>query len=179
MICKIYKVIAYIKACLKGQTIKQLRKKGAIIGENVNLLDASIDLNAASLIEIGNDVIITNAIILAHDASTKMHLGYTKIAKTKIGNNVFIGMGSIVLAGTKIGNNVIIGAGTVVRENIPDNSVVIGNPAKVICTTEEYIEKNRERMRTACICEKAVSELSDEEKRKLRGNIGDEVGFEL
>ena len=42
-----------------------------------------------------------------------------------------------------IGDDVIIGAGSVVNRNIPSNSVVAGNPAKVICTLSEYIEKNK------------------------------------
>ncbi len=50
-----------------------------------------------------------------------------------------------MLPGVKIGNNVIIGAGAVVTKNVPSNSVYVGNPAKYICTVEEYIEKCRAR----------------------------------
>jgi maltose O-acetyltransferase len=85
--------------------------------------------------------------ILAHDASTKMYLNHTKIGLVKIGNNVFIGAGSIILPNVKIGNNVIIGAGCVVTRDVPENSLVVGNPAKVIGTTSDYIEKNRELMK--------------------------------
>ncbi|MFQ6827743.1 MAG: DapH/DapD/GlmU-related protein [Faecalimonas sp.] len=49
--------------------------------------------------------------ILAHDASTKQELGYTLVKPVKIGNNVFIGAGSIILPGVTIGNRVIIGSG--------------------------------------------------------------------
>ena len=49
--------------------------------------------------------------ILAHDASTKRYLGYTKIGRVLIGNNVFVGAGTIILPSVAIGNNVIIGAG--------------------------------------------------------------------
>ena len=52
-----------------------------------------------------------------------------------IGNNV------IILPGVTIGNNVVIGAGAVVSKDIPDNSVEVGVPARVIKTTDEYLEK--------------------------------------
>ena len=64
----------------------------------------------------------------------------------EIGNNVFIGAGSIVLPGVTIGDNVVIGAGSIVSRNIPTNSVAVGNPAKVICTLDEYIDKQRRKM---------------------------------
>jgi len=164
---------------MRGQTLGQLRKKGAIIGENVSLLGATIDMNTACLVEIGNNVTITNATVLAHDASTKRFLGYTKIAKVKIGDNVFVGFGSIILPGVTIGNNVIVGAGSIVRENIPDNSVVVGNPAKVICTTEKYLNRNKERMKNAKVYDKAIENMSEEEIQVLVTELSDSVGYEL
>lgn len=175
----IQEFVAHILLSLKGQTIAQLRKKGAIIGEDVHLLSSIIDPNTACLIEIGNHVTITSATIHAHDASTKLYLGYTKIAKTKIGDYVFIGAGSIVLPGVTIGNNVIVGAGSIVRDDIPDNSVVMGNPAKVVCTMDEYIEKNRERMKKMPVYNKPVSAMSMGEKLAMRETIGDQIGYEI
>lgn len=60
---------------------------------------------------------------------------------TIIGDNVFIGINSIILSGSNIGNNVIIGAGSVVSGRIPDNEVWGGNPAKFICSLDEYYKK--------------------------------------
>ncbi|MDD3663285.1 MAG: serine acetyltransferase [Candidatus Pacebacteria bacterium] len=50
----------------------------------------------------------------------------------KVGDNVTIGAGSCLLGAIKVGNNSVIGAGTVVVKDVPENSVVVGNPAKVI-----------------------------------------------
>lgn len=86
-----------------------------------------IDGGHAFLIEIGNNVTLTNTTILAHDASTKIPLGKSRIGKVHIGNNVFISWGSIVLPNISIGNNVIIGAGSIVTSDIPDGSVACGN----------------------------------------------------
>jgi len=57
-----------------------------------------------------------------------------------IGNNVWIGSNATVLPEVTIGNNVTIGANSVVTKDIPDNSVAIGNPCKVIKKKEDYDE---------------------------------------
>jgi acetyltransferase-like isoleucine patch superfamily enzyme len=67
---------------------------------------------------------------------------------TKIGNNCFIGINSIIMPGVTIGNEVIIGAGSVVTKNIPDNCIAAGNPAKIIktgirCEKYGYIVKSQ------------------------------------
>lgn len=56
-----------------------------------------------------------------------------------VGNDVWIGAGVQVLPGVNIGNNVVIGAGSVVTKDIPDNSVAVGNPCRVIRRTDETI----------------------------------------
>ncbi|HEX4190860.1 MAG TPA: sugar O-acetyltransferase [Marmoricola sp.] len=54
----------------------------------------------------------------------------------KIGSNVWIGGGAIVLAGVTIGDNAVVGAGSVVTKDVPANSVAVGNPARVIRTVD-------------------------------------------
>ncbi|MEL6686867.1 MAG: DapH/DapD/GlmU-related protein [Pseudomonadota bacterium] len=56
----------------------------------------------------------------------------------EIGDNVWIGMNSVVMPGVKIGNNVVIGAGSVVTRDIPPNSIAVGNPCKVRREKEPY-----------------------------------------
>lgn len=67
-----------------------------------------------------------------------------------IGNNVFIGVNSIVLKDTIIGDNVIIGAGSVISGNVESNSVYAGVPAKKICSLDEYVEKLKKRSLDMC-----------------------------
>ena len=63
---------------------------------------------------------------------------WIKTNPIEIGNNVWIGMNSVIMPGVKIGNNVIIGANSVVSSDIPSNSVAIGTPCKVIKTKKPY-----------------------------------------
>lgn len=60
-----------------------------------------------------------------------------------IGNNVFIGMNTTILKGVHIGDNTIIGAGSLINKDISGNCVVAGNPAKIICDIDSYLEKRR------------------------------------
>ena len=102
-----------------------------------------IDSNWPWLISVGDNVTLATGVkLLAHDASTANVGAHTKIGIVKLGNNVFVGANSIILCDTRIGNNVIIGAGSVVTHDIPSNSVVAGNPARLLCTFDEYKERH-------------------------------------
>lgn len=167
---------------LRGEfTTEKLISMGMQVGENFNRLNGVIlDPGHCWLIEIGDNVTIAPRVhILCHDASTKQFLGYTKIGRVTIGNNVFIGAESVVLPGVTIGNNVIVGANSTITHDIPSNSVVVGSPARIICTIEEYIEKERKRMDVSpCYGEeytlrKDVSiEMRYQQKTELKGIIG-------
>ena len=62
-----------------------------------------------------------------------------KIGCIEIGDNVFIGSNTTILYDVKIGSNVIVGAGSFVNKDIPDNSIAVGIPAKVIGTFEDFV----------------------------------------
>ncbi len=142
-------IIRKILDVLRGeQSLEKLINKGLKVGKNFSRMSGVIiDPSHCWHIEIGDDVILAPKVhILAHDASTKLFLNYTRIANVKIGNRVFIGAGSIILPGVSIGNNVVIGAGSVVSKDIASDSVAVGIPAKIICSLDEYLEKEKLKM---------------------------------
>ena len=180
MIKRILRKLGILKP-IDYTSIESLRKRGVKIGENVDIVGSYIDGCHGSLISIGNNVTITGVRILAHDASTKKFLGYSKVGVVEIGDNVFIGQGSIILPNTKIGNNVIIGAGSVIAKDVPDNVVVVGNPWRVLCTFDEYIERNRLAIQSKPVFNKLFTEKTPEDWDQmieaLKKNGG--AGFDL
>ena len=137
-----------------------LKKCGMDIqtGDNAPIyiaINASFDGKDFSKIHIGKDVVISGDVrVLTHDYSIARALQSIGVDMTKeayllkdvyIDENCFIGAKSILLPGTRIGKNVVVGAGSVVRGSIPDDSVVIGNPATIIEKTSEYAKKHLER----------------------------------
>lgn len=127
------------------ESTDRLIKFGLTVGDNfIRQEKTIIDQSHCWLIRIGSNVTLAPRVhILAHDASTKRALGYTRIGLVDIGNNVFIGASTTVLPGVRIGDNVVVGANSVVSKDIPSNSVVAGNPARVICTYDDYINRKR------------------------------------
>lgn len=98
------------------------------------------------IITLGENVYITDGVkFITHDGGTLLYrkqipdLEVTK--PIVVGNDVYFGNNVIVLPGVTIGNNVVVGAGAVVTKDIPDNSLAVGVPAKVIKTADEYLEK--------------------------------------
>ncbi len=167
---------------LRGEyTTEKLISMGMTVGEDFNRLQGVVlDPAHCWLITIGNHVTMAPRVhILAHDASTKIFLGYTKIGRVTIGDNVFIGAESVVLPGVTIGDNVIVGANSTVTKDVPSNSVVAGSPAKVICSLEDYLEKEKARMEQSPVygedytLRQAVSmEKRMQQKEELEGKIG-------
>ena len=162
--------------------LDELKRLGLRTGRNFQMqTGATIDSSHCWHISIGDDVTIApNACILAHDASTKMHLGYTRIGKVDIGDRVFIGASAVILPGVRIGNDVIIGAGSVVSQDIPDNSVAGGNPARVIASTGEWIEKKKSEMESAPRFGEEYTlrrKVSDAMKAEMNDRMTDRIGY--
>ena len=63
---------------------------------------------------------------------------------------MWIGYEAVILSGVTIGDGAIIGTRAIVTKDVPDHSVVAGVPAKVICTTEQYLEKHKDRDDYTC-----------------------------
>lgn len=158
--------------------MERLEMNGLRYGKNFHLYNSFIDEGHAFLVEIGDDVTITNSTILAHDASTKLDLNYSRVGGVTIGNRVFIGYGTIVLPNVKIGNDVIIGAGSVVTKDVPDDSVAVGNPAKVIGKKSEYIERNRAFLNVKPTFHTYFPQKTLEEKAQMIKELRDSDGFD-
>lgn len=103
------------------------------------------------LISFGDNVVVASGVtFVTHDVIdkvlNKMNYNFTfnyNCAPIEVGNNVFIGCNVTILPNVKIGNNVIIAAGAIVTKDVPSNSVIGGNPAKVISTFDEYVNNRK------------------------------------
>lgn len=93
-------------------------------------------------IYVGNDVLFGPNVTVAtagHPICPEIRqIGYQFNADVHIGNNVWIGAGSVVLPGVTIGDNTVIGAGSIVTKDIPSNVVAVGNPCKVLREINEH-----------------------------------------
>lgn len=163
-------------------TVEKLVRMGLTVGKNFNpQLGFDLDASHCWLITIGDDVTFGPEVrVLAHDASMHGALGYTKIAPVTIGSNVFIGAGSVVLPGTSIGENAIIGAGSVVTKDIPAGMVYAGNPAREICTTQEFLEKHSAQMQNSPCYDESYTlrkNISTERKQQQKRELENTVGY--
>ncbi len=118
-----------------------------------NYISSGVDIDGSdySLFTFGDGITISSYVrLLTHDWAphtmgkamgvfTEKPLGHLR--PIAIGDNSFVGTGSVVMPGTKIGKGCVIGAGTVVRGEIPDYSLVIGSPCKIIGDTRDYMSR--------------------------------------
>lgn len=98
------------------------------------------------LITIGSYVQVTrNVVINTHgggNAVRRYHPDFDVFGKVVIKDWAYIGHGAMIMPGVTIGEGALVAGGSVVTKSVPDGMVVGGNPARVICSTEEYLEKN-------------------------------------
>ena len=134
---KLFRILVhFIGNVLRFLYFSYYRMLGVKIGKNTMIsLGAKIDVHRGKVI-IGDNCLITSGVkIISHDGASRMidinDFGYGEVV---IGNNVFIGVNAIILKDVHIGDNSVIGAGAVVVKDVPPQSLVVGNPAKVIKT---------------------------------------------
>ena len=129
-----------------------VRSLGVKVGENVRFYAVRPGMFSTEpwLITIGNNVFITAGCqFITHDGGTlilRKEVPDLEItAPISIGDDVYIGLNATILPGVTIGNRVIIGAGAIVAKDIPDNSVAVGVPARVVKTVDDYLASAKER----------------------------------
>ena len=133
--------------------ISYYRSLGVVIGERCEIRGGVNFGSEPYLIKIGDHVRINAGVqLITHDGGTWVLREYadvenrenlTLFKKIEIGNNVHIGSDALIMPGVSIGDNCIVGCGAVVTKSIPSNSRVVGVPARVIETVDEYFEKHR------------------------------------
>lgn len=134
---------------MKKNPVGYLRKLGCEIGEGCEIYPTA-NFMEPYLIRLGNHVRINEGVqLVTHDGGIwclrNLDAKYQNadiFGKIQIGNNVHIGTNAIIMPGVTIGNNCVIGVSAVVTKDIPDNSVAVGIPARVIESLEDYIKKN-------------------------------------
>lgn len=163
----------------KNDTVALARYMGVKIGESCRLYSTNFSTEPY-LISIGNHVTITdNVQFITHDGAVwvfrETNPNLDLFGPISVGDNVFIGLNTILLPGTEIGDNTIIAAGSILKGKYPNNSVIAGVPGKRICSIEEYHDKNKEKFIAlkgvpAAQREKTIKQLFckvDEEGRHL------------
>lgn len=168
MLKKLWKVIKQLWMDFRycNDHVSYARKIGVKVGDHCKLL-CNIRRcfgNEPYLITIGNHVEICDSVrFMPHDGGLwvfrEERPECALYGPITVGNNVFIGINSIILPGVTIGNNVVIGAGAVVTKDIPDNTVYAGVPARQVNTIETYKGKMNKYASD-------ILRFSEEEKKK-------------
>lgn len=126
--------------------MKYAISNGVKIGENCMVADRDTFPTEGYLVEIGNHCQLTlGSRILTHggaQVARKTHPNFDIFGKVKLGDYVYIGANALILPGVTIGDNVLVSAGSVVTKSVPSNVVIGGNPARIICTVNEYVQRN-------------------------------------
>ncbi len=134
--------------------LRSFVRRGLKLGRDVRIMGKPDFGSEPYLITIGDHVTVsTHVEFVTHDGATwvfrdrPQYRGLQRFGPIEIGSNCFIGTRSVILPGVRIGDNCVVGAGSVVTREVPDNTVVAGAPARVICTYDEYVERTAPRCR--------------------------------
>lgn len=146
-------ILTYYAAAMRRVRIRRdpigyARSVGVKMGKNCRLLGLTPATFGSEpyLVTLGDHVTVTAGVkFITHDGGVwvfrEHHPNIELVAPISIGNNVFIGIDSIIMPGVKIGDNCVIGAGAVVSRDIPSGSVAVGVPARPVKTIDEYWAK--------------------------------------
>ena len=125
----------------------------------------------AYLITVGNHVQITRMVsVHTHGGGNSIRWkepDFDVFGKVTIEDWAYIGAFSHIMPGVTIGEGALVAAGSIVTKSVPPHSVVGGNPARVICTTEDYYERNKQY-------DVHSKQMKKDEKRKLLLSLPDE-----
>ena len=130
-----------------GEWARYLKRHGGFyrMGEDCSI-QTNVTITDPRHLSLGRNVRLSGCTLFGHDGSVNMVKQLTgkrldRVGKLDIRDNVFIGHQAIVMAGVTIGPNAIVGAGAVVARDVPPNTIVAGNPARVIGRLDEFIAR--------------------------------------
>ena len=160
----------------------QLRRQGMHLGKGVNLPRSTwIDMAHCFLISIGDHCGFGDSCaLLAHDAMPNEYIDATRIGRIVIHESCHFGMRTVILPGVEIGPRSIVGANSVVIGNIPPNSVAGGNPAKVICSMDDFLNKHLETMKSVPnfpYMEYSTQFLTEDKRQEMLTKLANSVGY--
>lgn len=127
------------------------RSKGATIGSDCRLIGCDFG-SEPYLVTLGDHVSATDTAFVTHDGGVWVLRPEAEfrdadlLAPIRVGDNVFLGSGALVMPGVSIGSDVVVGARSLVTQDIPDGSIAAGVPARVLRSVTEYRERVRERV---------------------------------
>ena len=149
---------------------KYARHIGVTIGKNCFISTREWG-NEPYLITVGDNVQVTRCVsIHTHGGGNsirKEHPDFDMFGKVVIEDWAYIGAYAHIMPGVTIGEGALVGAGSIVTKSVAPHTVVAGNPARVLCTTEEFYEKNKRY-------DVGTKRMSSEEKKKYLLSLPDE-----
>ena len=147
------RLIKKILNLLRG-SYRQAVKDGMQVGKGISVMGGGSFGSEPYLITLEDNVrISSNVSFITHDGGTwafrdlPEYADVIKYGKIHVGERTFIGARSVIMPGVTIGKRCVIGTGSIVTKDVPDGSVVVGVPARVIMTTKEYAEKCKANMK--------------------------------
>ncbi len=171
----------YFQKIKNEKYLRNLIKDGLQVGDDVQINEGCFfDPSHCFLISIGNRCTLAPRVrLIAHDASTKNSLGFTKIGCIQIENDCFIGDSAIILPGVTVGTKSIIGAGSVVTMDIPSGVVAAGNPARIIHSLSDYLKIQKDLSKEGGILDKEfwIENLSNSQKQWVCEHVRNKIGF--
>lgn len=132
----------------KIKPVSYAKRIGVRISGKVTIYGSSYEMFGAEpyLISIDDNAFISIGVkFVSHDGSVlpfrREFPDLDLAAPIHVGSNTFIGMNAVILKGVEIGANCVVGACSVVTKSVPEGSIVAGNPARVITTTAEFLDR--------------------------------------
>ena len=142
-------LVKFLRRRLRDIGLAWLRRRGLRYGRDCRFIGPLPKfMNEPYLVSIGNHCTISSGVaFITHDGATWLfrdepeYKDLKRYARTEVRDNCFIGARAIILPGVTIGPDAIVGAGSVVAGDVAAGAVVAGNPARFICTLDEYKAK--------------------------------------